>query len=190
MEVFVTQETGWTEALFGLGLSFGITSGMTMTEFTEDSEKYTKLFTVARKLAHRQGGHNKFLESISVWLDINAPLFWWSEFDTYRVGTTKQSESTMHTLGKYGLTQKHFEFPISEDWLKRLNEAIKGGVKLLELKNQLPTGFLQRRIVATNLKVLQNVLMQRLDHKLPQWQVFHKAVSNGVKYSEFLDPKA
>ena len=190
MEVQVTQETGWAEALFGLGLSFGLTSGMAVADLVEGSEKYTKLFTVARKLAHRQGGHNKFLESISVWLDINAPIFWWSEFDTYRVGTTKQSESTMHTLGRYGLTQAHFELPISEEFLKHLNKQIEGGAKLLELKNQLPSGFLQRRIVTTNLKVVQNVLAQRLGHKLTQWQVFREAILKGVKHPEFLDPEA
>ena len=186
MDVLITRETGWEEALFGLGLSFGITSGMALADFKKGSKKYEKLFAVAKKLSHKQGGHNKFLESISVWLDINAPLFWWSEFDTYRVGTTKQSESTMHTLGKYGLTQAHFELPVSEEWLLHLNKLIDGDSKLLELKNQLPTGFLQRRIVTTNLKVLQNVLHQRLGHKLPQWDVFRKAVLNGVMHPEFL----
>lgn len=105
MDVEVIGEYGHDQALLGLGLSFGLTSGMSYNDLMKDymfgkNEKIIRIIKTAHKLAGKDGGHNKFLESIQLWLDINAPRYWWSEFDTYRVGTSKQSASTMHTLVK------------------------------------------------------------------------------------------
>ena len=105
MDVDVIGEAGYYEAMFGMGLSFGLTSGMSFKEFSEsssieDQEKRKRMSRVLEANAPKDGGHNKFLESIQLWLDISAPRYWWSEFDTYRVGTSKQSASTMHTLVK------------------------------------------------------------------------------------------
>ncbi|MCK9240314.1 hypothetical protein [Desulfocurvus sp.] len=58
---------------------------------------------MAEKLAPLDKGHNKVLESMCVWLDVRMPRYWWQEFDTYRVGVTKQSESTMHILIRIAL---------------------------------------------------------------------------------------
>lgn len=58
-----------------------------------------RIIEEAGRLFEKDGGHNKFLESVILWLDVNAPLYWWTEADTYRL-STKQSESTMHTLEK------------------------------------------------------------------------------------------
>ena len=83
MKVEVVNESGYTEALLGLSLSH--------------NQPIENMADVALKLASKDGGHNKFLESIYIWLDITAPRFWWQEADTYRL-STKQSESTMHTM--------------------------------------------------------------------------------------------
>lgn len=98
MKTKILSVHGVDEALFGLGLSHGATSGMTFKEFTDNPELYQRMLARAAKNAPLDGGHNKFLESIEVWLEIDAPRFLWQEIDTYRVGVTKQSDSTMHTL--------------------------------------------------------------------------------------------
>lgn len=101
IEVKVIGEGGYEAAMFGMGLSFGVCSGMDFNDFLNNKvdvqERMSKVF---ENNAAKDGGHNKFLESMQIWLDVNAPRFWWSEADTYRVGSTKQSESTMHTLVK------------------------------------------------------------------------------------------
>lgn len=97
IETTVIGEHGYEQALIGLGLSFGLTAAMSFEDLKAEARsckdsKIGKLAKVALKLAPKDGGHNKFLESMQVWIDINAPRYWWSEFDTYRVGTSKQSE--------------------------------------------------------------------------------------------------
>ena len=143
--------------------------------------------TASRKLAQSlTKGRAKFLESIVMWIDINAPRYWWSEFDTYRVGTSKQSESTMHTLKKELLTHDNFEEPIDESYLTHLNELIAFGADIGKLKNALPEGFLQRRIVCTNYKVLRNMIKQREQHRLKQWRYFCNIILETCHHKEFL----
>ena len=134
---------------------------------------------VADRLACMDGGHNKFLESIVVWLDITAPRYWWSQFDTYRVGVTKQSESTMHTIMKRGLTEDDFEDKLFGHTylIHTLNDAIKAGL-FDTVKALLPESFLQRRIVCTNYKALRNIYHQRKNHRLSQWQMFTHALED------------
>ena len=138
-------------------------------------------------LSSKDKGHNKFLESIQVWIDLKAPRFFWQEFDTYRVGITKQSEATMHTLLKRPLTQDDFEYPIEGDYLKFLNNRIQSGdTPIAMLKSDLPEGFLQRRIVNLNYKVIRHIILQRREHKLPQWRKFCSFMLENLNHSEFL----
>lgn len=154
MQVSVLRVSGLKEALLGLSLN--------------KNQKVEHMQSVAYKLAPLDGGHNKFLEMIVVWLDITAPRYWWSQFDTYRVGITKQSQSTMHTGTQRELTQDDFIVDIPSDFLDKLNECVREG-DLLRLKQFLPEGFLQRRIVMTNYKTLRNIYQQRKNHKLKEW---------------------
>ena len=199
MEVKVLSERGYSEALFGIGLSYGITSKMSFNELIElktdtsgfwknDSKNlYEKLDSVAHKLYNKDGGHNKFLESIMVWLDINAPRYWHQEMDTYRVGTTKQSSSTIHTITKRHLTQDDFEQPILDSYLEYLNNLIDSGATKKEIKNALPEGFLQRRIMCTNYKTLRNICHQRKNHAIDLWDYFIKELKSQLDYPEFLE---
>ena len=98
MKVKVLEEAGYEWALLGLSKSFKDRAIPHEDWWTY--ERFEKLNKTAKGMAFNDGGHNKFLESIVVWLDIEAPRGWWQEFDTYRVGTTKQSESTIHTIAK------------------------------------------------------------------------------------------
>lgn len=137
MDVEVIGEYGHDQALLGLGLSFGLTSGMSYNDLMKDymfgkNEKIIRIIKTAHKLAGKDGGHNKFLESIQLWLDINAPRYWWSEFDTYRVGTSKQSEcydDKTEVLTKDGW--KFFKDVIMEDEFATItmdSDEARGGV--------------------------------------------------------------
>lgn len=173
MKVHIISEHGYEEAILGLSLSYGIND--------------TRAKEVAVTLAPKASGHNKFLESICVWLDIQAPRYWWQEFDTYRVGMTKQSESTMHTILKRKLDFNDFEGgSIDPTILSEINTMIYHK-EFTDVKNNLPEGFLQRRIVTTNYKTLRNIYSQRLTHHLPQWQQFISDTYKHLQHKEFLD---
>lgn len=184
MNITVLGEAGLEWALYGMALSF---KDRKLDPETWWPAQRDKAFKRAAILAHKQGGHNKFLESVVVWLDIEAPRAWWSEMDTYRVGTTKQSESTMHTLAKR--PPEHSDFQEGTD-----DYQIQGFIVLWEeiksdihrLKMNLPEGFLQRRVICTNYKVLQNILWQRDGHRLKLWQQFEDAILAGVEHPEYL----
>jgi hypothetical protein len=197
------KEAGFEEALFGLSLSYydHAIPPFHMNAFTsslEDSrmatigidyknekdtffwtqERYTKAVHRCLKQAHMQGGHNKFLESITVWLYIQASRDFWQEFDTYRAGITKQSSSTMHTLDKRAVTYLDFEIGTHPDSINIFNlcltnykdEKHPAYKDISTLKKNLPEGWLQERQITTNYKVLQHIYRQRKNHRLKQWK--------------------
>ena len=169
------QDYGLEQAVMGLSLSHHDRAVPIPEWWTE--EKRARGWKVAGRLAHRQGGHNKFLESCVVQMTINAPRYWWSEFDTYRVGVTKQSESTMHTLEKRMPTVNDFSDNTPLTIIVAFISVWKS-YKITErkdisaLKAALPEGYLQRRQVTTNYKAIQNVVAQRATHRLKEWAVF------------------
>lgn len=191
MKVLVIEEAGYVPAIFGLGFSFGLTSELEFNDFKGEDyiinpeSLYNRCQKVFNKLAFKDGGHNKALESIQVWLDIKAPRYWWQEFDTYRVGTTKQSESTIHTMTKRALEYNDFEGVLPRACLREVNEAI-AAKDWLEAKKRLPESFKQRRIVNTNYKVLRNIILQRKKHKLKLWQDFIQDVLDQIQHPELL----
>lgn len=166
---------GLNSALLGLGLSYGLTcTGCeTWADLTDNVQE--RLEKVAMNLAKRGNGENKYLRQILYIWDVRAPRFWWCEADQYRIAVTTQSESTMHTLGKRDLVQDDFESEIYPETLLNLNKMIrywretKDKDTFLEIKCNLPEGFLQRRIWSLNLQNMVNIYHQRANHKLPQW---------------------
>ncbi len=186
MIVTIINDSGQNEAFFGLGLSYGITAGITFEEFLSNTELLSKMKHIAETLYRKDGGHNKFLESIVLWIDITSPRFWWQEFDTYRVGMTKQSESTIHTITHMKLEASNFSRYIPQIVLDRLNFLISEK-DFRQLKNELPEGFLQRRVVCTNYKVLRHIISQRKNHKLEEWQIFIEEVSRQTNFPLYLE---
>lgn len=203
MKVSAIGEYGYVQALFGIGLSYGLTSGMGCfptiidefdewdvnngipNEYKEECALFKRLEKIAMKLALKGNAENKFLRQITVILDIEAPLFWWKEADTYKVGTTAQSESTMHTLMKNPISQGCFEKPIYEPTLKHLEELRQTG-DFEQLVNELPSGWLQRRILSCNYAVLQNIYSQRCNHKLKEWHIFCDELISGLEHPDFI----
>ena len=170
MKVQIIEVHGITAALHGLGLSHGATSGFAVGE-----ADYSRHMAVAKLLAGRGGGHDKFLRQIVARLDVTAPAYFWPELDQYKVATVTQSESKMHTLLKNPITQECFERPIHPAFLGFL-ESQRKAKNFSGLLNALPHGWLQRRILSCSAATLRNIIEQRRGHKLPEWGVFIDAV--------------
>lgn len=147
---------------------------------------------LAQSLIKGGSEHRKFLRQIMVSVDITAPFYWWKEFDTYKVGTTANSCSTMHTLTKNPITIECFEFGDFEDieidmsirnfWDSYLIPTLEQlRLKYLETKDKrywkelvriLPEGWLQKRTVTMNYENLLSICRQRKGHRLTEWRSF------------------
>lgn len=156
------------------------------------------------KLAQRMisGGPEeaKFLRQIFITMDINAPFFWWKEMDTYKVGTTANSCSTMHKLTSREFASQDFSFDeliedfdeqdqqlISDMRVNILNYCEELRQRYLETKNKnlwralieiLPSAYMQKRTWTANYQVLRNIYFQRRNHKLQEWKDFCHVIEN------------
>lgn len=192
MEVKILTECGYEEALLGLSLSFYDHAIPLEVFWTEEKKEKAKKRAAA--LAFRGGGHNKFLASIFVWMFVKAPRCWWSEYDTYKVATTANSSSTMHTLDKRPVTEADFSSYTAPFQIDAFNEVLEKyrteGSALYKditfLKNNLPEGWLQERQLCINYMTLQNIIKQREDHRLKHWKVFVNEVLQQCKHPELL----
>jgi hypothetical protein len=147
-----------------------------------------------KKLSSGGPVHGKFKRMIVVYLDITAPLYWWKEFDTYKVGTVANSCSTMHKIAEKEFTFNDFSFEnlIGYDelyWgdvvpLATLDSVIHTlnvyREKFIETKDKkywwqmiqlLPTSYNQLRTVMLNYEVLTNIYNSRKNHKLDEWHI-------------------
>lgn len=141
------------------------------------------------KLAQRMisGGteESKFMRQIFVTMDINAPLFWFKEFDTYKVGTVSNSCSTMHKITSAPITMENFSFGPYVEFYPAYKTIIdyceKLRLKYLETKDKrywralieiLPEAWNQKRTWTANYQVLRNIYFQRRYHKLEEWHQF------------------
>jgi len=178
LEAKILAEHGYEESALGFSLSYNITA--------------ERAKEILPKYAFKNNGENKFLRCIELWIDVDFPRLAWPEADQYKVSTTTLSESTIHTLGKRGLVQNDFIIPIDERMLSIVNEKIidfqNKKVDILEMKAHLPEGFLQRRIWHMNYANLQNIYLQRKNHKLALWHEFLEAVLSQIEHPEFIKP--
>lgn len=185
MQVTVISEHGYEEALRGMSYSFR-DRALPLGEWWE--QQYPKAIKRAGLLAGKGAGHDKFLRQIVLWVDIEACRAWWSEFDTYKVGTVANSESTMHKLAKRSPTMDDFE-----EGTNRAVIATFLGVwdyakdDINTLKMNLPEGYLQRRMVTMNYQNLRNIIEQRTGHRLKWWDYFIKQIMAQVRYPELLE---
>lgn len=141
---------------------------------------------LARTLCAAGTEHRKYMRQIFISMDITAPLYWWKEFDTYKVGTTANSTSTMHKLHAKPFSRADFSCErMSEEALTLLDEVIR----FLELRRQvfletkdirlwddmiqtLPSSYNQLRTVTLNYENAAAMIRQRENHKLPEWREF------------------
>lgn len=193
MKTLLIAHEGFMPAILGAMLSYGKTNFEIFEDLVKDPstilspELRARIKPLSLQLATSGPGHDKFLEQIQYWIAVRAPLFWWKQFDTYRIGASKSSESTMHRSWKNGLQQSDFVEPIFAEVLSRINCLIKDfhnaqavGAEKLELAKHLerqvlinlPDGYLQTRMVNLNAKTLRNIYFQRRNHKLREWHEF------------------
>jgi hypothetical protein len=161
-----------------------------------------------RKLAKGGSVHAKYRRMITVYLDITAPLYWWKEFDTYKVGTVANSCSTMHKIHEKKFTFDDFSYEHllgPEDvYLGDMvyTEAIKYIINVLNIAREkylktkdkrywwqmiqlLPSSYNQKRTVMLNYEVLTGIYKHRKDHKLDEWRGFCKWIET-LPYSELI----
>ncbi|MBQ7333134.1 MAG: hypothetical protein IJW38_02155 [Clostridia bacterium] len=145
---------------------------------------------LASKLAVAGSDHRKFLRQIIVSMDITAPLYWWKEFDTYKVGTVANSTSTMHKIQAKEFSREDFSCDrLTDDALAVLDSMIEylesERVKFVETKEKchwhnmiqlLPSSFNQMRTVSMNYEVLINIYYARRHHKLAEWHTLCEAI--------------
>lgn len=158
---------------------------------------------LAKRLIKAGNEHCKFLRQIQVWADFDMPLYWWSEFDTYKFNT-KNSCSTMHKLFNAKKEIELDDFVYSKEDVNTLNFIIRELNSLrkryLETKDfnyvirgkrLLPTSFKQKRTVNTNYAELINIYNQRKNHRLKEeWQdVFCKWCEELPYFKEFLEAR-
>ena len=171
ISVEVLEEAGYKSAMFGLSLN--------------KDQPPEEMGKVAKRLAPHDQGHNKVLEHIMIWLNVRAPRYIWQEMDTYRL-SSKNSQSTMHTIMKNKLTTSNFECgEVLLHQLRHLNTILDGG-NLVVLKRHLPEGFMQRRMWMMSYKTLRNVILQRRTHRLPHWEKFIGTILSQVEHPELL----
>ena len=148
-----------------------------------------------KSLTKAGSDHSKFLRMINVTCDITAPLYWWKEYDTYKVGTVANSCSTMHKIHSKQLTLDDFSHEhlicddvdgeLYADWLGVLQDLLDelnlAREKFIETKDKnywwqmiqlLPSSYNQRRTVQLNYQVLKSMYLARKQHKLDEWRDF------------------
>ncbi len=155
--------------------------------------------SLATRLARAGSDHRKYLRQIMVSMDITAPLYWWKEFDTYKVGTVANSTSTMHKIQAKEFSREDF----SCEKLTGESVAVMDAViscleserqKFLETKDKanwinmiqlLPSSYNQMRTVTMNYEVLINIYYARRNHKLSEWHTLCDAIKE-LPYAENL----
>ena len=169
------------------------------SRFITNPLTYEKAFNIgdndlllAQRLIQSGTDHSKFMRQIFVSFDLTAPLYFWKEFDTYRVATVSNSESTMHTIHKKPFTQDMVSCEhLDKDSLDVLDIVID---KLNIYRNRyisdkdkndwwnmiqlLPSSFNQKRTITLNYQVLRNMYFARRNHKLDEWRDFCKMIEN------------
>ncbi len=138
------------------------------------------------RLAVAGSDHRKYLRMVFVSVDITAPLYWWKEYDTYKVGTVANSTSTMHKIHSKPFSREDFSCDrMSENALNCLDAVIdvleNARLKFVETKERpywddmiqlLPSSYNQTRTCTLNYENLINIYYARKNHKLPEWHEF------------------
>ena len=157
-------------------------------------------YDLLRRLTIAGPEHRKWNRMVTVTMDITAPLYWWKEYDTYKVGTVANSCSTMHKIQAKKFEMSDFSVEhldrITLGTFKAVIDELNLDRKLFnETKDKkywwqmiqlLPTSYNQKRTVHLNYEVLGTIYHQRRHHKLTEWVDFCKVMKEELPYSEFI----
>ena len=168
-------------------------------------------YDLMKRLRNAGTDHRKFMRMITVYVDITAPLYWWKEFDTYKVGTVANSCSTMHKIHEKEFYEEDFSFERLESGYEEykgddaMHTAYCSMQNVISALNRLrymykitknkkywdamiqllPTSYNQKRTVMLNYEVLANMYKSRKDHKLDEWHLFCDWIES-LPYSELI----
>ena len=179
----------------------------------EDARIGVNDLELAQRLIKAGEPHRKFLRQIIISVDITAPLYWWKEFDTYKVGMVANSTSTMHKLASTPITINCFEMDDFEnlegnflvqdngtddvdgvwyelienlEWLRQKYNETKDKRYWKELIRLLPESWLQTRTVTMNYENVLNMIKYRINHKLVEWSSSFINWANSLPYANEL----
>ena len=197
IKILFTEVSGWDAAIIGMRNPLNSWAKMdSYWTYIEDAETGQRAkfeffagdndLKLMKTLAKAGSDHGKFLRFINVTCDITAPLYWWKEFDTYKVGTVANSCSTMHKIQAKEFTLEDFSCEHLMDEAKYILSSTIGIMNLCrdkfnETKDKkwwwqmiqlLPTSYNQKRTVQLNYQVLKSMYHARKNHKLDEWHDF------------------
>ena len=193
---------GWHSAIMGMRNPMNSWANSDSAFFSDFSCKIGQNDLALMKALIKAGTeHRKFLRMIHVQMDIEAPLYWWKEFDTYKVGTVANSCSTMHKIHSKEFTVDDF----SHEHLDRFSTEVLGWtIKALngsredymkskskddwwQMIQLLPSSYNQLRTVDLNYEVLLNQYFQRKDHKLDEWRIYCEQIKCFPYLNDFIE---
>lgn len=209
-----TEVTGWEAAIRGMRNpmnSWGNSDSVfTQHELEDWPHNTVKTFDdlgpndldLMTRLRNSGTDHRKFMRMITVYLDITAPLYWWKEFDTYKVGTVANSCSTMHKIAAKEFTLEDFSCEhLENSWFAHLKETIRLLNEARDAYHRcntdakkewwwqmiqlLPSSYNQKRTVMLNYEVLANIYKSRKGHRLDEWKTMLDWIEN-LPYSELI----
>lgn len=195
-----TEVFGWESAIRGMRNSFN--------SWDRSDSKYDEKgnyivgeadLELMDRLSRSGPSHAKFLRYINVTFDVTAPRYWWAEMDTYKVGTVRNSCSTMHKVAAKEFDRNDFSHEhLNEDSLKTLDTLIEtlnqARNRFNEGKNKddwwqliqlLPASLNQKSTVQLNYQVLQGIYFTRKDHRLDEWHLFCDWIKS-LPYSQLI----
>lgn len=200
---------GWENALIGMRNAYN-SWDKSDTTFSDNINIGPNDLKLMIDLRNAGTDHRKFMRMITVYVDITAPLYWWKEFDTYKVGTVANSCSTMHKIHEKEFTMEDFStehlldepFPVTDEYVETYIDCMTDVIKalncarrmFLETKDKkywwqmiqlLPTSYNQKRTVMLNYEVLANIYKSRKNHKLDEWHTFCDWIKS-LPYSELI----
>lgn len=187
----------------------GLSKYLGYNDYSEYCKEYVFIGPNDLKLIERMTlagtDESKFLRQIFISMDITAPLGFWKELDTYKVGTVANSCSTMHTLDKKPITKDMFSFDTAEEWpneywndewpddldsnlpdeiintlewLRKRYKETKNKVYWRYMMDLLPDGFMQKRTYTFNYQVARAIYFARRNHKKKEWRDFCRILAN------------
>lgn len=199
MKIDKVQVFGWEAAIRGMRNPLNSWDRSDSKYYDGNAELGANDLQLMQRLILAGTEHCKFMRYITVYMDIEAPLYWWKEFDTYKF-CEKNSTSTMHKITSRSLSYDDFEFDFKNEYRDNIINNINGMIgkyKTLDdaaekqeifraIIQDLPSAFKQTRTVVTNYAEIRNMYFQRKNHKLKEWsEIFINAIKS-LPYSEEL----
>lgn len=194
-----TEVVGWKSAIRGVRNPLNSWEKSDTIYLGNECRLGENDYSLMKSLTRAGTDHAKCMRMITVYCDITAPLYWWKEFDTYKVGTVSNSCSTMHSLHTRDLKLDDFSHEKLDTLSKRLLESIIITIndfraEYIENKKKddwyqmiqlLPSSYNQKRTIELNYQVLANMYSSRINHKLDEWLIFCEWIKT-LPYSDLI----